>query len=288
MTRLADVLELVRAPAVLTVVGDTIAGAVAARGRLRPSAVALATSSACLYTAGMALNDYADAELDARERPERPIPSGRIARATALKIGAGLTALGIAAAFAAGRACGLVSLGIAGAVWTYDLAAKKTVAGPVLMAACRGLDVLMGAAGPNWGRAVIPAAAIAAHTAAVTALSRGEVHGTDSATAATAAMVSAAVAAAGVGAGVRDGRAPAAIVAATGYLAAVIPSQLAARRDPSAVRARSATRDGIGAMVPAQTMFAAGGGSAVATAVLGAVLLAARLVAARKSGKDVT
>ena len=34
----------------------------------------------CLYAAGMVLNDAFDAELDARERPERPIPSGRISR----------------------------------------------------------------------------------------------------------------------------------------------------------------------------------------------------------------
>ncbi|MEK8227550.1 hypothetical protein NKG05_17745 [Oerskovia sp. M15] len=46
------------------------------------------------------------------------------------------------------------------------------------MAACRGLDVLMGA-GAGRVRAALPAAAaLTVHTAGVTVLSRGEVHGT--------------------------------------------------------------------------------------------------------------
>jgi len=70
-----DVVELVRAPAALSVPGDVLAGATAA-GTLGPRTAALAAASVCLYWAGMAANDWADRELDARERPERPIPSG--------------------------------------------------------------------------------------------------------------------------------------------------------------------------------------------------------------------
>ncbi len=71
--------ELVRAPAALTVPGDAVAGAAASGwpfgGR---RTLALTGASVCIYWAGMALNDYADRHLDAIERPERPIPSGRI------------------------------------------------------------------------------------------------------------------------------------------------------------------------------------------------------------------
>ncbi|MGH3169780.1 MAG: SCO3242 family prenyltransferase, partial [Trebonia sp.] len=65
--------EVTRAPAALTVPGDVISGA--ARSSLRPArrVAALACSSACLYWAGMALNDYADRDVDAAERPGRPI-----------------------------------------------------------------------------------------------------------------------------------------------------------------------------------------------------------------------
>ncbi|MGO1181373.1 MAG: SCO3242 family prenyltransferase, partial [Cellulosimicrobium funkei] len=57
---LHDHLDLVRAPAVLSVVGDTLAGAAAAGHALTPRRALLPLASACLYAGGMALNDYAD------------------------------------------------------------------------------------------------------------------------------------------------------------------------------------------------------------------------------------
>ncbi|MDH2426320.1 SCO3242 family prenyltransferase [Sphaerisporangium sp. TRM90804] len=220
---LATLAELVRAPAALTVPGDVAAG-----GALRPE---LALSSVCLYWAGMALNDYADRHLDAEERPERPIPSGRVRPGQALGLAAGLTVAGLALA---GRAGGRRALGTAGAlaavVWAYDLALKDTPAGPAAMAAARGLDVLLGGtarpsahaaagagapagrggpargtpgAGPRAERTALAlaAGAVAAHTFGVTTLSRGEVHGgtaARSATALAATGVAAALAAAHV------------------------------------------------------------------------------------------
>ena len=87
------VAELVRLPAVLSVPGDVLVGA-AASGQVRdvPRAAGLAAASSCLYLAGMALNDYADREVDAVERPGRPIPSGRVTPGFALGLAGGLTA----------------------------------------------------------------------------------------------------------------------------------------------------------------------------------------------------
>ncbi|WP_344980642.1 UbiA family prenyltransferase, partial [Streptosporangium fragile] len=85
------VLELVRAPAALSVPGDTMAGAPAAGRRATPG---LAAASVLLYWAGMALNDWSDREIDAVERPERPIPSGRVSPRGALGLAAGLTGAG--------------------------------------------------------------------------------------------------------------------------------------------------------------------------------------------------
>jgi IMP dehydrogenase len=68
---------------------------------------------------------------------------------------------------------------LAGTVWAYDTVLKDTSAGPVAMAAARGLDVLLGASASGRTRAgLVPAGLLAAHTAGVTLLSRGEVHGT--------------------------------------------------------------------------------------------------------------
>ena len=179
MPSLADLAELVRAPAALSVPGDVVAGAAAA-GVLDRRVPGLAGASVLLYWAGMAANDWADRDLDAVERPERPIPSGRVSAGTALGLSAGLTAAGVAlAGLAGGRRALAVAVPLAGAVWAYDVAAKNSAAGPGVMAACRGLDVLLGASGGRVARAVPAALTVAAHTYTVTALSRREVHGAD-------------------------------------------------------------------------------------------------------------
>ncbi|MGW6228351.1 UbiA family prenyltransferase, partial [Cellulosimicrobium cellulans] len=118
---LHDHLDLVRAPAVLSVVGDTLAGAAAAGHAFTPRRALLPLASACLYAGGMALNDYADRDLDAVERPERPIPSGRISEGRALRVAVGLTAAGVGLAAAGGGARALaVAVPLAASVWTYD------------------------------------------------------------------------------------------------------------------------------------------------------------------------
>ncbi|WBB66993.1 SCO3242 family prenyltransferase [Micromonospora sp. WMMD812] len=179
MATLADLAELVRAPAALSVPGDVVAGAAAA-GALDRRTPALAGASVLLYWAGMAANDWADRRLDAVERPERPIPSGRVQPAAAVGLAAGLTAAGLGlAAAAGGRRAAAVAVPLAAAVWGYDLRAKNTAAGPAVMAACRGLDVLLGATGGRLARALPAALTVAAHTWTVTALSRREVSGTD-------------------------------------------------------------------------------------------------------------
>ncbi|WP_176735755.1 UbiA family prenyltransferase, partial [Actinacidiphila rubida] len=102
MSRPRDWAELLRVSALFTVPGDVLAGT-AATGR-RPGArtACAAAASLCLYQAGMALNDWADREEDARERPQRVLPSGRITPGQALAAGIGLTAAGLGLAAVAG------------------------------------------------------------------------------------------------------------------------------------------------------------------------------------------
>ncbi|PKV88407.1 SCO3242 family prenyltransferase [Streptomyces sp. TLI_146] len=177
---LRDWAELLRVSALFTVPGDALAGAAAAG--LRPNRrTALAVgSSLCLYEAGMALNDWADREEDAVDRPHRPIPSGRVKPAAALAAAAALTGAGLALAYRAGRPAGLVATALAGTVWAYDLRLKHTAAGPAAMAAARSLDLLLGATATT-GRVtkhpLLPATALGAHTYAVTTVSRNETQG---------------------------------------------------------------------------------------------------------------
>ncbi|MFG3028553.1 SCO3242 family prenyltransferase [Streptomyces sp. NPDC048253] len=155
MSEFRDWAELLRVSALFTVPGDVLAGA-AASGRRPGAATALAAgASLCLYEAGMALNDWADRDEDAAERPHRPVPSGRIAPGQALAAAAVLTGAGLGLGFAAGRPAAWCATAIAGTVWAYDLRLKHTAAGPAAMAAARGLDLLMGAvatAGPRTAR----------------------------------------------------------------------------------------------------------------------------------------
>ncbi|GAB3701891.1 SCO3242 family prenyltransferase [Nocardiopsis oceani] len=256
---LRELARLVRLPAALTVLGDSLTGAAAA-GRLRePRTWALPVSSVCMYWAGMALNDYADRDLDAVERPERPIPSGAVGPGQALGIAAGLTAAGVgAAALAGGRRSALVASALAASVWTYDLVLKPTPLSPLGMAANRGLDVLLGA-GERPREAARPALAMAVHTLGVTALSRGEVHGTRPGTAAAAlacTLAGAAVAAYPSRTAPDTVRGSVSEVAAGGFAGAFAATvglvQCRALAEPVAENARSATGVGIRGMIPLQ------------------------------------
>ena len=126
----------------------------------------------------MALNDYADREVDAVERPARPIPSGRVSPGFALGLAAGLTAAaaGIAVAADGPRALQVLAP-LAASVWAYDLLLKQTPAGPAGMAACRGLDVLMGSGAHGAARALPQAAVVTAHIGVTTTVSQREVEG---------------------------------------------------------------------------------------------------------------
>jgi 4-hydroxybenzoate polyprenyltransferase len=285
-----DLVELVRLPAALSVPGDALAGAAAARaaavrstGRAaagrRRHGWAMPAASVAFYWAGMALNDYADRDLDAVERPERPIPSGRVRPGQALGIAAGLTVAGLGlAAAAGGRRAMPTAVALAGVVWAYDLALKHGPLGPVAMGAARGLDVLLGAGGSPRA-AALPAAVMALHTTGVTALSRGEVHGAQPATAALATAATAVSAFSAVcsvqartvadasprpsanGSTSTTGRRALTALLATTYAAAVGTAQARAIRSPDAGTVRTATGAGIRGMMPLQAALLAANGA---------------------------
>jgi 4-hydroxybenzoate polyprenyltransferase len=284
--RARDAAILVRLPAALSVPGDTLAGmSSSATGIVPGRRLALPAASVLLYWAGMALNDYADRDLDRVERPERPIPSGRVHPGEALALAAGLTVAGVAtAAWAGGRPAAGAAIALASTVWAYDLVLKNGPAGPAAMATARALDVVLGAAiagsgpGPGAGfrsMTMRPVAAVGLHTAGVTLLSRGEVHGSDPVRAgmATAATLVAAATAASTGR-----RRPLALGLAAVYAVAVARAQVAAVNQPDAKTVRTATGAGIRGLVPLQAALLAGQGAsrtALGLLALGPLLRAA-------------
>jgi 4-hydroxybenzoate polyprenyltransferase len=181
-------LELVRVPNLFTAVGDIVAGyLIVSRGLgVNPiDLILLMLASVCLYAGGVVLNDYFDRDIDAVERPERPIPSGRIHERVALQLGVSLLVSGCILASGAGLMSLLVAVVLAGCIVLYDSKGKRIeYVGSVNMGACRFLNVVLGASGASpsllegglWS--VLPAALLVMlYISAVTLLATGEVWG---------------------------------------------------------------------------------------------------------------
>jgi 4-hydroxybenzoate polyprenyltransferase len=213
----------------------------------------LLASTACLYAGGVVLNDFFDRNLDRIERPERPIPSGRVPPAYAATLGAVLLSAGVASAFRGTRSAGVVASAIAAAVLLYDAWGKRHAAiAPVNMGLCRALNLCLGmAAAPealasSWPLASIPWLYIGA----VTTLSRGEVYGgrRQSATIALVALVGACLALVSVAVRSAEEWAYALSLAfALGWL--VIPPFWRARESSSPAVIRAAVKRGVLSLV---------------------------------------
>jgi 4-hydroxybenzoate polyprenyltransferase len=173
---LPTILELVRLPNVFTAPADVAMGLAVSGAALAAPQLVLLLASACAYAGGMALNDAWDAPLDATERPERPIPSGRITRAAAFRLAGGLLLASVVLAAVAGRRPFWTAVLLALAIVVYDGLAKGSAVGPVSMALCRGLNCGLGiAAGTPSLVSIGPAAMLVAYVLTVTVVSRFEV-----------------------------------------------------------------------------------------------------------------
>lgn len=140
----------------------------------------LVIATKCLYGGGIVYNDVFDAELDAVERPERPIPSGRVSKQSAAIFGSVLLIIGILAAFLNSTQSGLIAIAVAISALVYNRFGKHhDIIGPINMGLCRGGNLILGmsavatAPAELWYLGIIPVIYIAA----ITMVSRGEVHG---------------------------------------------------------------------------------------------------------------
>jgi 4-hydroxybenzoate polyprenyltransferase len=153
---------LVRLPNLFTAPPDVILGAALAStvaGSVSiPGVAGLAFASVLLYASGTTLNDYVDAEEDARERPNRPIPSGDVSRRVALFVGVVLLVTGVEVATVAGGAAGGATAGaLALAILLYDGVFKGSAVGFLFMGVSRGLNVLLGVAAAGVAPTELPA-----------------------------------------------------------------------------------------------------------------------------------
>lgn len=170
-------LELMRPANLFTAAADSVAGSAVAGSAPLPG---LVLSSMALYGGGVVFNDIFDRRLDAAERPERPLPSGRVSLSTSILFGGLLWAGGIAAGWSISPVSGMLALLVAATALIYDVWAKhSSLFGPVFMGLCRALNLLLGLSAvpetipQRWLVASIPFAFVAG----ITLISAGEVHG---------------------------------------------------------------------------------------------------------------
>lgn len=186
-------LQLTRPANVITAIADIWAGFAVAgawdymatdyvygEGNFWQNLVWLSLSTIGLYAGGVAFNDIADAELDAVERPERPIPSGRASKSKATIMSLALLAFGVLAAAQVNWTAAALAFAVAVCAVLYDYWGKhQRILGPINMGLCRSGNLLLGiSVAPEvlekiWPIAFIPLI----YVSAITMISRGEVHG---------------------------------------------------------------------------------------------------------------
>ncbi|MFP4089521.1 MAG: UbiA-like protein EboC [Cyclobacteriaceae bacterium] len=193
MQKIIAHIRLMRPANVVTAIADILAGFAASglalqwleSGSYDNTLLWLVLATIGLYAGGVVFNDVFDAELDRTERPERPIPSGEATLFSAALFGSLLLGMGILSAWLVSAASLIIAVLVAACALLYDAWGKhQSWFGPINMGMCRGGNLLLGvsaipaALADIWYISLIPIIYIAA----ITMISRGEVHGGSSST----------------------------------------------------------------------------------------------------------
>ena len=265
MKKLIGFLRLTRPANIVTAISDILAGAAmagyAGGWHEVSSVLLLIIATIGLYGGGVVFNDVFDAALDRVERPERPIPSGLIAEKEAALLGTFLLVMGIVAAFGlSAYPSGSIAIAIAVAALVYDKWGKhQNLIGPLNMGICRGLNLLL-------GMSLVPdvmyqygylALVPIVYIAAITMISRGEVHGGKSQTMRFAAILYSVVIVSILLTSLAQGNS----VYALGFLIIlallIYPPLLRALRDPVGKNIGKAVKAGVLALIVMNASWAA-------------------------------
>lgn len=173
MPRILPILRLLRVGTLFSPAADVVASAAIAGLPWSGDVVRAMFASVSLYAAGMVWNDIADRRLDARQRPERPLPRGDLSVTFAVALGLTLLAGGLLLS-----PCRWHHGLIAALVLAYDFAGKRIEwLGAIGMGTLRGLNLATGLAlagaalAPERHRALLVAAlCYGAYIVAVTIL----------------------------------------------------------------------------------------------------------------------
>jgi 4-hydroxybenzoate polyprenyltransferase len=143
-----DYLILVRLPNLFTLPSNILVGFVIASSLTLTSYVQvllLVTISILLYCVGLILNDLFDYNIDKKERPDRPLASGKVSRRAAIGLVTAFSALALGLSLIVSIPTLVTSSLLFVLIFGYDKFLKKTMAGPFTIAAARVINVMLGA-----------------------------------------------------------------------------------------------------------------------------------------------
>ena len=101
--------------------------------------------SLCLYAVGVIFNDIADRKIDRKERPDRPIPSGKIGERNAIILALLLIVISIAVSYSISAITFTAVIVLIIIIFLYDFVLKNSPLGSVAMGATRLLNIILGA-----------------------------------------------------------------------------------------------------------------------------------------------
>lgn len=145
----------------------------------------LMASSMLLYVSGVVFNDYFDIEVDRKERPSRPLPSGAISKQRTVQIAVVSMVSAIMLAFFVSWSSFVISLLLSCMILGYDYRLKNSkIFGPITMGGTRFLNVIMGASvalqlpfQPNLLELVFVAGSVFLYVVVITLFSKKELSG---------------------------------------------------------------------------------------------------------------
>ncbi|HEY3402925.1 MAG TPA: UbiA-like protein EboC [Ohtaekwangia sp.] len=281
MDKINGFLRLMRPANLVTAVADILAGIAIAGVIPHPDldntpVILLIISTIGLYGGGVVFNDVFDAELDKTERPERPIPSGVISKTEASLLGSALLVIGIVAAIKiVFNPTGIIAIAIAAAALIYDRWGKhQSILGPINMGLCRGLNLLLGIS-------VVPAALSSVYflafipvlyIAAITMISRGEVHGGNKRVLIAGGILYSIVIMSILIVAIRMNEVMMATLFLVGFSAMIFPPLINAIKQPSGKAIGKAVKAGVIALIIMNAAWAAAAGTLLLALIIIALL----------------
>lgn len=142
-----DYLILVRLPNLFTLPSNILVGFVIVSALTQTTYVQvllLVTISILHYCVGIILNDLCDFNIDKKERPYRPLPSGKISRKIAIALVTIFSFLALTLSLMVGIPTLVISSILFAIIFGYDKYLKNTWAGPFTIASARVMNIMLG------------------------------------------------------------------------------------------------------------------------------------------------